>query len=65
MKLNLHLILSGICLVSILWLPAAAAAPSEAQRLAQIDSAKTRVERTISLLEEQVALARTMGEFVE
>ena len=65
MKLNLHLILSGICLVSILWLPAAAAAPSEAQQLAQIDSAKNRVERTISLLEEQVALSRTMGEFVE
>ena len=65
MKLNLHLPLAGICLVSILWLPAAAAAPSEAQRLAQIDSAKNRVERTISLLQEQVALARTMGEFVE
>ena len=65
MKLNFHLPLAGICLVSILWLPAAAAAPSEAQQLAQIDSAKTRVERTISLLEEQVALARTMGEFVE
>jgi len=64
MKLNFHLPLAGICLVSILWLPAAAA-PSEAQQLAQIDSAKNRVERTISLLEEQVALSRTMGEFVE
>ena len=64
MKLNFHLPLAGICLVSILWLPAAAA-PSEAQQLAQIDSAKNRIERTISLLEEQVALSRTMGEFVE
>ena len=65
MKLNLHLPLAEIYLVLILGLPLASAAPSEAGRPAEIDSAATRVKRTISLLEEQVNLARTMGEFVE
>ncbi len=65
MKLNLHLPLAEIYLVLILGLPVAAAAPSEAGRPAEIERAKTRVKRTISLLEEQAALARTMGEFVE
>ena len=67
MKLNLNSTLMKICLVSVLWLPLAVAAPaqSESERQAEIDSARARVQRTISALEKQVALSRTLTEFVE
>ncbi len=67
MKLNLNSTLMKICLVSVLWLPLAVAAPApaEPERQAEIDRTRARVERTISALEKQVALSRTLTEFVE
>jgi hypothetical protein len=53
-----------VCLLSILWLSAAAASLSGAQRLTEIDSVKAELKRTITVLEEHVALSRSMGEFV-
>jgi len=65
MKLNLKLPLAEIYLMLLITLPAAIAAPPEADKLAGIDSAAARVKRTISQLGEQITLSRKLTEFVE